>query len=66
MKGLLLLLPLLQTHEAHPAHQKTRRLFPWEPEFTRLFFRLVVPIALQHLVGASLHIVDNVMVSRLG
>ena len=45
---------------------KFAQLFRWEPEFTRLFFRLVVPIALQNLVGASLHIVDNVMVSGLG
>ena len=46
--------------------RKMTQLFRWEPEFTRLFFRLVIPIALQNLVGASLHIVDNVMVSGLG
>jgi putative MATE family efflux protein len=45
---------------------KLAQLFRWEPEFTRLFFQLVIPIALQNLVGASLHIVDNVMVSGLG
>lgn len=45
---------------------RLRELIHWEPEFARLFFRLVLPIALQNLVGASLQIIDNVMVSGLG
>ncbi len=50
----------------HIRSPRIRALLHWEPEFTRLFFRLLIPIALQSLVGASLHIVDNVMVSGLG
>ncbi|MDD4513370.1 MAG: MATE family efflux transporter [Eubacteriales bacterium] len=38
----------------------------WEPEFTRRFFRIAVPIILQMLVSASLNLVDNFMVSSLG
>lgn len=38
----------------------------WEPEFTRRFIRIAVPIVLQMLVSASLNLVDNFMVSSLG
>jgi putative MATE family efflux protein len=48
-----------------PLH-RFRALIRWEPEFTRLFARLLLPIALQNLVSASLQIVDGVMVSGLG
>ncbi|MCL2812558.1 MAG: MATE family efflux transporter [Clostridia bacterium] len=57
--------PQQQTHSPR-LRGKIAQLCRWEPEFTRLFFRLVIPIALQNLVGASLHIVDNIMVSGLG
>ena len=43
-----------------------RPLVRWEPDFLKLFLRLVLPMALQSLVGSTLHIVDGVMVSVLG
>jgi putative MATE family efflux protein len=46
--------------------QRLLPLIRWEPDFTRLCLRMVIPIALQNLVSASLHIVDGVMVSSLG
>jgi len=63
MKGLI---PLQQQTQSLRLRDKIAQLIRWEPDFTRLFFRLVIPIALQNLVGASLHIVDNIMVSGLG
>ncbi len=53
-------------HTTNYNPRKQNSLFHWEPEFTRLFFRMVVPIALQNLIAASLHIIDGIMVSGLG
>ena len=44
----------------------TRRIFHWEPEFSRKMLRIALPIALQNLVAASAHIVDGLMVEKLG
>lgn len=43
-----------------------KKLFHWEPEFTRMVVRLAIPIAIQSLVAALMHIVDNVMIGQLG
>jgi putative MATE family efflux protein len=43
-----------------------KRVFVWEKEFTRSIFRLGIPMMLQSVVAALMHIVDNVMVSTLG
>lgn len=43
-----------------------KSIFRWEKEFTRSVFRLGIPMMLQALVAALMHIVDNIMVSQLG
>lgn len=43
-----------------------RSLFRWESSFTQTVFRIAIPIVIQSLVTASMHIVDNVMVGQLG
>ncbi|HML46493.1 MAG TPA: MATE family efflux transporter [Clostridia bacterium] len=45
---------------------RLRSLFFWERDFSGAFFHLAIPIAMQSLVMASLHVVDNVMVGQLG
>lgn len=45
---------------------RLRSLFFWERDFSGAFFRLAIPIAMQSLVMASLHVVDNVMVGQMG
>ncbi len=41
-------------------------VFPWERDFTREFFGVAVPIAIQSMFGALLHIIDNIMIGQLG
>ncbi|MEG2859611.1 MAG: MATE family efflux transporter [Clostridia bacterium] len=43
-----------------------RRLFHWEKNFTRTVLRLAVPIVVQSLMIALMHIVDNLMIGQLG
>ncbi|MEF9895111.1 MAG: MATE family efflux transporter, partial [Clostridia bacterium] len=43
-----------------------RRLFHWEKDFTRTVLRLAVPIVVQSLMIALMHIVDNLMIGQLG
>lgn len=43
-----------------------RRVFHWEKDFSRLFIRTALPIAIQNLVAASAHIVDGLMIAGLG
>lgn len=42
------------------------RLFPWEKDFTRRMVTIALPIAVQNLVSASLHVVDGIMIAGLG
>lgn len=42
------------------------RIFKWEPDFTRTTIRLALPIAIQSMVMALMHILDNVMIGMLG
>ena len=35
-------------------------------EFYKIFFKLAIPITIQHFVSASLNLVDNIMVGQLG
>ncbi len=46
--------------------QHTKRSAFWSADFFREFMRLSVPIILSNLMGASLHIIDNIMVGSLG
>lgn len=41
-------------------------IFPWERAFTREVSGVAVPIMIQSLLAASLHIVDNLMIGQLG
>lgn len=43
-----------------------RSCFDWDRPFLRNMLMIALPLALQELVGASLHIVDGMMVSSLG
>ncbi|MEG0766129.1 MAG: MATE family efflux transporter, partial [Clostridia bacterium] len=43
-----------------------RKLFRWESSLVASFFQLAIPIVIQSLVMASLHIIDNVMIGQLG
>ena len=43
-----------------------RSCFVWDRTFTRWVAAVAVPIVVQELVGASLHIIDSLMVSGLG
>lgn len=45
---------------------QTNKLFPWEPEFTKRMIHIALPIAVQNLVSASLHVVDGVMIASQG
>ncbi len=38
----------------------------WEPDFTRTFVRLSIPVAIQSVFSTMLHLVDNLMVAQLG
>jgi len=46
--------------------QYLRRIFHWEKDFSSLFVRIALPIAIQNLVAASAHIVDGLMIAGLG
>ena len=41
-------------------------IFPWERDFTREALNVAVPIVIQTLFMALMHILDNVMIGRLG
>lgn len=41
-------------------------LLRWEKEFSRAVLRLSVPVSIQSLIVALMHIVDNLMISELG
>lgn len=41
-------------------------IFPWERDFTRETLNVAIPIVVQTLFMALLHIIDNVMIGRLG
>lgn len=43
-----------------------KRLYRWEKEFGQTVLRLAVPIVIQSLVVALMHIVDNLMIGQLG
>lgn len=43
-----------------------RGIVRWEKEFTRRVLTLAVPIILQSIVTAMMHIVDNLMIGQLG
>ena len=43
-----------------------RSCFLWDSTFTRWVAMVALPIILQELIGASLHIIDSLMVSGLG
>lgn len=43
-----------------------RSIIRWEPEFTRRVLMLAVPMILQSVVTALMHIVDNLMIGQLG
>lgn len=43
-----------------------RQIFRWEKDFSQLFVRTALPIAIQNLVAASAHIVDGLMIAGLG
>lgn len=45
---------------------KKRGLLRWEKDFTMQILRLAVPVMIQSMVMALMHIVDNLMVGRLG
>lgn len=42
------------------------RLFPWEKPFTKEALNVAVPVVIQSIFSAVLHIVDNVMIGKLG
>ena len=42
-----------------------RHLFD-DREFYKSFFKLAIPITIQHFISASLNLVDNIMIGRLG
>ena len=46
--------------------ESARGIFHWEKEFGSRMLRIALPVALQNLVAASAHIVDGLMVERLG
>ena len=46
--------------------QYLKRIFHWEKDFSTLFVRIALPIAIQNLVAASAHIVDGLMIAGLG
>ena len=35
-------------------------------EFYKTFFKLTIPITIQHFISASLNLIDNIMVGQLG
>ncbi len=41
-------------------------LFKWEKPFIKMVLSLAIPIFFQSLIGQSLNLIDNLMVSRLG
>ncbi len=41
-------------------------VFPWERDFTRELVNVALPITVQSLLTALLHIIDNVMIGQLG
>ncbi|MDO4548716.1 MAG: MATE family efflux transporter, partial [Clostridia bacterium] len=43
-----------------------KRVYKWEKAFSHTALRLAVPVVIQSLVAASMHIVDNVMIGQLG
>ncbi len=43
-----------------------RSCFVWDKTFTRWVAMVAIPMVIQELVGASLHIIDSLMVSGLG
>ena len=45
---------------------KIGSLLRWEKEFSRAVLRLSVPVSIQSLIVALMHIVDNLMISELG
>lgn len=45
---------------------KNGDVFPWERDYTREVANVAVPVIIQSLFMALLHIVDNIMIGRLG
>ena len=43
-----------------------RRIVRWERDFSQIFVRIALPIAIQNMVAASAHIVDGLMIAGLG
>lgn len=41
-------------------------IFPWERDFTRETLNVAIPIVIQSMFTALMHIVDNVMIGQLG
>ena len=41
-----------------------RRIVRWERDFSQIFVRIALPIAIQNMVAASAHIVDGLMIAR--
>ena len=46
--------------------QQKRGILRWEPEFLNRVLMLAVPIIMQSVVTALMHIVDNLMIGQLG
>jgi putative MATE family efflux protein len=45
---------------------RIRALLDWDPPFRRQFFNLAIPIIVQSLVASSMHLLDNIMIGRVG
>ena len=41
-------------------------MFPWERDFTKEALNVAIPIIIQSIFMASMHIIDNVMIGQLG
>lgn len=50
----------------HTKKLHLKRIVRWERDFSQIFVRIALPIAIQNMVSASAHIVDGLMIAGLG